>query len=122
MEQNNHSDRFLPISILVAAVVIGGALVFTSFYKSGSPAGAGAVVNPGAAAQQPAVPTNNTSVMVLGARDAVLGSASAPVTMIEYGDYQCPFCGTEFFAQTEPQIIQNYVNSGKVKFVFRDFS
>jgi protein-disulfide isomerase len=59
--------------------------------------------------------------MTLGPRDAILGSANAPVTLIEYGDYQCPFC-TKFFSQTEPQIIQDYVNTGKVRMVFRDFA
>ena len=59
--------------------------------------------------------------MTLGPRDAILGNPSATVTLIEYGDYQCPFC-TRFFRQTEPQIIQNYVNTGKVRMVFRDFA
>lgn len=120
-------DRFLPVSIIVAAVVIGGALIFTTMYRGGSGSGAGAAniggaANPSAAAQQPAAAAANTSVMQLGSRDAILGNANAPVTMIEYGDYQCPFCGTEFFAQTEPLIVQNYVNTGKVRFVFRDFA
>ncbi len=116
-------DRFLPISILVAAILIGGSLVFVALYKGGGTGGAAIVGGTGGAAQPGATaPTTNTNVMALGSRDAVLGSASAPVTMIEYGDYQCPFCGIQFFAQTEPQIIQNYVNTGKVKFVFRDFA
>ena len=59
--------------------------------------------------------------MALGSRDAVLGNANAPVTIVEYGDYQCPFCA-QFFSQTESQIISNYVNSGKVKMVFRNFA
>lgn len=112
-------DRFLPISILIAAVLIGGALVFTTLYKGGAPA-ATAPAGGTAAAQQPG-PTVNNGAMTLGSRDAILGSTNAPVTMIEYGDYQCPFCGTEFYALTEPQIVQNYVNPGKVRFVFRDF-
>ena len=117
--EHEHKDRFLPISIIVAAVLIGGALVFTSLYKGGSGAGTGTPT-----AQQPTggAPTTNTSVMTLTSRDEILGNANAPVTMVEYGDYQCPFCGIEFFAKTEPLIIQNYVNTGKVKFVFRNFA
>jgi protein-disulfide isomerase len=125
--EHNHKDRFLPISILVAAVLVCGALVFVALYKGGSGSGAGATAGTGgtAAAQQGGTaPTTatNTAVMALTSRDAILGNTNAPVTMIEYGDYQCPFCGEEFFAQTEPQIIQNYVNTGKVRFVFRDFA
>ncbi len=116
-------DRFLPISILVAAVVIGGALVFVALYKGGAPAGAGTAGNSAGTVAQggTAAPTTNANIMTLGPRDAILGSANAPVTIVEYGDYQCPFCGVEFFAKTEPLIIQNYVNTGKAKFVFRDF-
>ncbi len=114
-------DRFLPVSILVAAALIAGALMFTSFYGGGSggSGGSGAApagTNPGAAAV-----LATSTVTTLGARDAILGNQNAPVTLIEYGDYQCPFCG-EFFQQTEPSIVSSYVNTGKVRMVFRNFA
>lgn len=40
--------------------------------------------------------------------------------MVEFGDYQCPFC-ERFFQQTEPQIKKDYIDTGKVKFYFLDF-
>jgi protein-disulfide isomerase len=49
-----------------------------------------------------------------------LGSASAPVTFIEFSDFQCPFCG-RFVRDTFPQIKAGYVDSGKVKYVFRHY-
>jgi len=52
--------------------------------------------------------------------DAVLGNENATVTIIEFSDYECPFCG-RYFKQTYPQIVKEYVNTGKVKIVFRDF-
>lgn len=119
MEPTQQKDRFLPISILVAAVVIGGALIFVALYKNNS--ATTAQPGTGAGAMAPTAPTTNTSVMALGSRDAILGQQNAPVTIVEYGDYQCPFCGEEFFAKTEPLIVQNYVNTGKARFVFRDF-
>jgi protein-disulfide isomerase len=42
-----------------------------------------------------------------------MGDPNAPVKMIEYADFQCPFCGN-FFTSTESQIIETYVKTGKV--------
>lgn len=52
--------------------------------------------------------------------DEVKGSASAKVTLIEFTDYQCPFC-SRHFEQTLPDILKNYVDTGKVKYVVRDY-
>lgn len=49
------------------------------------------------------------------------GSDSAKINFIEFGDYQCPFCD-RFFLQTESSILQNYVNSSKVRFYFMDYA
>ncbi len=109
-------DMFLPASILIAAVMVGGAITFATLYKGGAaPAAGGDTAAATSTAGDPA------AAMTLGPRDAILGNASATVTLIEYGDYQCPFC-VQFFSQTQPQIIQNYVNTGKVRVVFRDFA
>jgi protein-disulfide isomerase len=56
----------------------------------------------------------------LGARDVILGDPNAPVTFIEYGDYQCPFCA-RFFTDVEPLIRDQYVKTGKVKIIFRSY-
>ncbi len=52
--------------------------------------------------------------------DPVLGDKNAPVTIIEFSDYQCPFC-ERFWSQTLPLIKANYIDTGKVKLVYRDF-
>ena len=52
--------------------------------------------------------------------DAVLGNKNAPVTIIEFSDFQCPFC-EKFFTESFSQIKTNYIDTGKVKLVFRDF-
>lgn len=50
----------------------------------------------------------------------VLGIAGAPITIIEWGDFQCPFCG-RFYRDTMPQIKQQYINTGKVRFTFKHY-
>ena len=49
----------------------------------------------------------------------VLGSGSAPITIIEIGDYQCEMC-KKWFEETRPQLIENYVDTGKASFMFID--
>src|SRR5206468_10780677 len=49
-----------------------------------------------------------------------LGRADAPVTLVEFSDFQCPFCG-RFFATTLPALKQDYIDTGKLRYVFRDF-
>jgi len=50
----------------------------------------------------------------------ILGDLNAPLTMVEFGDYQCTFC-KKFFHETEKSILTNYVETGKVKILFKDF-
>ena len=50
----------------------------------------------------------------------ILGDSNAPLTLIEFGDYQCTFCN-KFFHETVESILTNYVETGKVKILFKDF-
>lgn len=59
-------------------------------------------------------------VIVTADDDPVLGSADAPIVIIEFSDFQCPFCA-KFHAETLPLIKENYIDTGKVKLVYRDF-
>jgi protein-disulfide isomerase len=51
----------------------------------------------------------------------VLGNPNAPVTMTEFADLQCPYC-RDYTLQTLPQLVQDYVRSGKVRMEFRDLA
>jgi len=51
----------------------------------------------------------------------ILGNPNAPVTLVEFGDYQCKFCNV-FFHSTEDNILKNYVETGKVKMIFKDYN
>ena len=50
-----------------------------------------------------------------------LGDKNAPITLVEFGDYQCHFCN-KFFHETEHAILENYVKTGKVKIIFKDYT
>jgi len=52
--------------------------------------------------------------------DPAIGDAKARVTIIEFGDYQCPSCRL-FWRDVEPRLKKDYINTGKVRLVFRDF-
>lgn len=70
------------------------------------------------AAQVPPTPVPNADVPTENAFS--IGAADAPVTIVEYTDYQCPYCARHF-SETLPQIIENYVDAGIVRYVFKDF-
>jgi len=81
--------------------------------------------SPTAQAHTPTVPPEETpqgtrEPLVPLDDDPVLGSPDAPVTMIEYSEYLCPFC-QRFALETMPRIEEEYIDTGKVKLVFRDF-
>ena len=100
----------LPVSILMAAVLISGSILYARYN-----AGQNAVV-PGSGVQKPIgkVDIDLTNAMTLG-------DAKAPVTIVEYGDYQCPFC-ERYFTQNQSMFISQYVNTGKARFVWKDYA
>ena len=54
------------------------------------------------------------------ARGVTKGRADAPITIIEFADFQCPGCGS-FYRDVEPLVDQEFIESGKAKFIFYDF-
>ncbi|MBV8510739.1 MAG: DsbA family protein [Xanthobacteraceae bacterium] len=52
--------------------------------------------------------------------DIVLGSPDAPVTIIEYASMTCPHCA-QFQAKTFPKLKERYIDTGKVRYIFREF-
>jgi len=51
----------------------------------------------------------------------ILGNPSAPITIVEFGDYQCPQCG-KWYKNTKPAIVENYIDTGKVNLIFVDLA
>lgn len=87
--------------ILLGLMVVGIAVLGTATLRRDAPA---------------AVGTANFQGSDLPAK----GSASAPVTVVEYADFQCPGCGA-FATQMEAQFTRDYIDSGKVRMLYHDF-
>jgi len=76
---------------------------------------------------QPATPTSGDGTVpdprqglrVETVESPAVGDTIAPVVLIEFSDYQCPFCG-KFFHETYPGIFDAYIKLGKIRYVFRD--
>jgi len=66
-----------------------------------------------------AAPTSDKVKMSVAAGWYSLGREDAPVTVVEFVDYQCPFC-RKFHSESFAQLKKNYIDTGKVRFVSRD--
>ena len=102
------SKLILPGAILLAAIMVSGSILY-------------ARLNAGQALIQNAGNPDEPQYVTVGTDDdPVLGNPDAPVTMIEFSDFQCPYCRS-FWRDTLPQIKSQYIDTGKVKLVYRDF-
>lgn len=104
----------LGIGAVIASIVIIG--IFFGFNQNE----AGLVLEPTPTVEQMG-PAKVTMSTFLDNGSPILGSPDAPITLVEFGDYQCHFCNV-FFHSTEDEILQKYVKTGKVKMIFKDFN
>lgn len=120
--QENNASTFLPAAILLAAIILGGSLIYAAVTIGGAKGVAG-IGSPLGAEKQGEAPNQQGfpetfSVDLEGWPSK--GSLEAPVTIVEYSDFACPFCG-KFWKETLPQITKEYIDTGKVRFVYKDF-
>ena len=114
-------QKFLAIAVIVQIVLLlfiivklpsGGVAVNQD--EGGSPTAAAV------ADARPSAPSAVVDMESLIDDDAVEGDPDAPVTIIEWSDYECPFCA-RFYSDTLQQLRTEYIETGKAKLVFRDF-
>jgi protein-disulfide isomerase len=130
MENNQTAgSKIVPVLVVllvVAAFLIGSLYTKVQFLekKGGTEASAqaagqiaGAANNPQGA---PAAPAEGTPVSIKLTDAPVQGNKNAKVAIVEFTDFQCPFCG-QLFTTTFPDIKKNYIDTGKVKYMVRDF-
>lgn len=110
---------FIFAGLLVLSLVWNG---FLTVLLAGSGTGGGMIAaptpTPMPTQQQPQQPTA-LDIDLSNARS--LGDEDAPVVMVEYSSYTCSFCA-RFHTETLPQIKQNYIDSGEVRFVYKHFT
>jgi len=94
------------ISIIIAGVIIAGAIVFTNTRQSAPAAVAAADVQ---------APSAATSVRAPSAQDHIIGSPAAPLVLIEYSDFQCPYCNVVH--PTLKRIVEE--SNGQIAWVYR---
>lgn len=119
MEETTHNkkqkDYMVPASILVAGVLIGLSVMASSggwFDRK---------ENSGGSAQNGDALGAAGDVLEIGERDVVMGDPEAPLTIVEYADFQCPFCG-RYYETTGKEIRDLYVKTGKAKVIYRDLA
>ncbi len=118
-------------SILLGALLVSASLFYNtnilankiealqSLSFAQAPTTAGAQGSAGQTAPAPSAPSGPVNVAVRSSAP-VEGNSNAKVTIVEFGDFQCPFCQS-FVKNTLPQIKSQYIDTGKVKLIFRHF-
>ena len=114
----------LSITILVATIVLSFSLVYAANIIAGNVtlgAGNEGTQQPQQQEQPQEQPQQQEEIVQVSADDdPVKGNANAPVTIIQFSEFQCPFCG-RFARDTLPSIQKDYIDTGKVKIIYRDF-
>jgi len=105
---------FLAVGLMLGLLFANGGLGFANLLVDT------ASNDRGDAAPEVDVNTLET-VSVSADDDAVLGDPNAPITIVEFSDFECPYCRS-FVNETLPLIKENYIDTGKVKLIYRDFA
>lgn len=131
-------SMYMPIALIVSALIISATVLFVGFDVSGklgdlsksvgkiqittgSGEGSGSGSGTGnVAPEDNTPPAPKIDFAKLPDDDPVAGKADAKVTIVEFSDFQCPFCG-KFYNDAYQQLKKDYIDTGKVKLVYRDF-
>ncbi len=114
MENSNTNKFAVPSAIIIAGLIIAGAI----FYENKKPSTATLENNPSSnqAANIAASPLDNLKPVT--DKDHILGNPNAPVTIVLFTDLECSFC--KRFHITMKQVMDEYGKAGKVKWVLRE--
>lgn len=118
LEEKKHKNISLPQAVLINGFVIAVAIIIGAFIIHGT-FGSGRVNDQAAAELQPSVPVDIKNATLAG--EPFIGNPEAKVVVAYWSDYQCPYC-KKFEVGPFQDILKNYVASGDVAVVFKDYS
>lgn len=104
--------------IIAIAILTSGGIIRIKGVNSTLGASTQSNVSNSSTTPQPTTPTvvSNASL----GRYPIQGNNNAKVTVIEFADLRCPFCD-QFFKNTQPQLKKDYIDTGKIRYAFRDY-
>jgi protein-disulfide isomerase len=121
MEEQINSKQpnqfLIPAAILIAGLFVAGALYFSGTGYSPVPVVNNGDIQPVAQAPEPTGSTD--AVRPVTSEDHIKGNPDAPIKIVEYSDFDCPFCGR--FHETMNQVMAQYGESGDVNWTYRHF-
>lgn len=109
----------LMVALLIASFLLGMLTTKVQYLEKNKTAGTTDTVA-AQGAQPPAAPTIPQKVDATVGHLPIKGDKNAKITIIEFSDFQCPFC-KQFVDTTYAQIVKEYVDTGKAKIAFRHF-
>lgn len=128
VKNNPVVQLLLGVVIFLLGAAMGGMYVKIQYLEGkmgvnkGVQAPGVADAGPQAAPTAPTAPVAPTTVNVTVTKDdPIKGDANAKLTVVEFADYQCPFC-ERFFTQVMPSLQKDYIDTGKIKFVFKNLA
>ncbi|MFQ6049615.1 MAG: DsbA family protein [Candidatus Paceibacterales bacterium] len=115
--KNLSSSLLISLAIIVAGLIVAGAIIYSGKSSPGSKEVA-EVVQPSEGGQEPPLlPPAGTGSLTVTENDHIRGDLKAPVTIVEFSDFQCPFCSR--FHPTVQQVLDDY--AGQVRWVYKHF-
>lgn len=113
----SHNYKLLGIAVLVAAVLVGVLVLGTT--GDGEQSEAISATGSSSASGHPAMGPLGDLAHRVADDPMALGDVDAPVVMIAFSDFRCPF-SAQFSRETEPQLIDRYVDAGTLRIEWRD--
>jgi protein-disulfide isomerase len=107
-------------SLAIGAGIASIAIIIAFVALDGTSEQVELSIEPSQAVQQTGPPKVTLNTFVANG-SPTLGSSDAPITLVEFGDYQCHFCNV-FFHSTENDILEKYVKTGTGKMIFKDYN